>query len=339
MIELFVQLLALGVVVIVAGIKSLRFSPNELTDFELDRRLKKKDPAALFEDQLRAERPQLLALQRLVVLLLSVLLIMLLTSVYNFWLTLLFALGWLLLIELIEIRPRLHNYAETLFERYYDYAFRVAEVLRPILKIMADRQLLQEKHVTTFYSKDELLASVEHNRRLLSSEEKLLIRQALAYTDIKIKDVMTPRSVVITVDHHDTVGPVLLDRLHKSGQSRFPVIAKDLDHIVGMLYMHNLVPLKPKIKTVVDAMDAKVFYVHEEKTLDHALHAFLRTKHHLFIVVNEFEETTGVITIEDILETLIGRKIVDEFDQYEDLRAVARLAAQARQESKIGEHV
>lgn len=339
MIEVLVQLMAFALVVVVASIKSLRFAPSEITDFELDRQLKKGSQAALFEDHLRAERPLLLALQRLIVLLLTVLLILLLASVYQFWLALVFVLGWLLVIELIENRAKLRNYTEKLFENYHEYIFRAVDAVRPMLQLMADRQLLLDKRVATFYSKEELLASVRQDHTSLNKEEKLLVKQALAYTGIKIRDIMTPRSVVVSADKADTVGPVLLDRLHKSGQSRFPVVEKDLDHVVGMLYMHNLVPLKPKIKTVADALDPKVFYVHEEKTLDHALHAFLRTKHHLFIVVNEFEETTGVITIEDILETIIGRKIVDEFDQYEDLRAVAKLAAAERQKSNAGEHV
>ena len=93
MIEVLVQLMAFALVVVVAGIKSLRFAPSEITDFELDRQLKKGSQAALFEDHLRAERPLLLALQRLIVLLLTVLLILLLASVYQFWLALVFVLG------------------------------------------------------------------------------------------------------------------------------------------------------------------------------------------------------------------------------------------------------
>lgn len=339
MIELVVQLVSFALVILIAGVKSLRFAPSELTDFELDRQVKKGEQTALYEDHLRAERPLLLAFQRLLGLVLSILLILLLASVYDFLLALLFALGWFLVIELIETRAKLRTYAEQLFERYHEYIFRAVDFVRPALQLMADRQLLQDKRVATFYSKEELLTSIEQDHRSLSKEEKLLIKQAMAYSDIKIKNVMTPRSVVVTADKTDTVGPLLLDRLHKSGQSRFPVVEKDLDHVVGMLYMHNLVPLRPKVKTVADAMDNKLFYVHEEKTLDHALNAFLRTKHHLFIVVNEFEETTGVISIEDILETIIGRKIVDEFDQYEDLRAVAKLAATKRQKEKPAQHV
>ena len=83
-------------------------------------------------------------------------------------------------------------------------------------------------------------------------------------------------------------------------------------------------------------MKKAVYYVNEEKQLDHALQAFLKTKHHLFIVVNGFEEIVGILTIEDVLEEVLGKEIVDEFDQYEDLRAVAAL--QAKKDTKQRTH-
>ncbi len=74
-------------------------------------------------------------------------------------------------------------------------------------------------------------------------------------------------------------------------------------------------------------MSRKLTYVHEDFTLMRVLQAFLKTKRHLFLVVNSFEELVGIITIEDVLEQMIGRPIVDEFDKYDDLRAVAAAAA------------
>jgi CBS domain containing-hemolysin-like protein len=75
--------------------------------------------------------------------------------------------------------------------------------------------------------------------------------------------------------------------------------------------------------TAEKAMEPRVFYIKEDQSLGHALAAFIRTHHHLFIVVNEFRETVGLLSLEDTIEALIGRKIVDEFDTHEDLRAVA----------------
>jgi CBS domain containing-hemolysin-like protein len=74
-------------------------------------------------------------------------------------------------------------------------------------------------------------------------------------------------------------------------------------------------------------MNARLTYVHEDFSLYQTLQAFLKTKQHLFLVVNSFEELVGIITIEDVLEQMIGRAIVDEFDRYDDMRAVAAAAA------------
>jgi CBS domain containing-hemolysin-like protein len=86
-------------------------------------------------------------------------------------------------------------------------------------------------------------------------------------------------------------------------------------------------------------MRQEVFYINEQLSLDHALNAFLKTKHHLFIVVNEFEDVVGVLSIEDVLEQIIGQPILDEFDQYDDLRAVAAKHASKKREETVGTYV
>lgn len=82
-------------------------------------------------------------------------------------------------------------------------------------------------------------------------------------------------------------------------------------------------------------MRKAVYYVHEEESLGHALNVFLKTNHHLLVVVNTFEEFVGVVSFEDVIEEIIGKQIVDEFDQHEDLRAVAKSLAD--KEKKIRE--
>jgi magnesium and cobalt transporter len=136
---------------------------------------------------------------------------------------------------------------------------------------------------------------------------------------------MTPRGVIDTIGKKELLGPLVLDDLHKTGHSRFPVTDGDIDHIVGVLHIQDLLVLdaRQRSATAEKAMEPRVFYIREDQTLDHALTAFLRTRHHLFVVVNEFRETVGIVSLEDVIETLLGRKIVDEFDAHEDLRAVA----------------
>jgi hypothetical protein len=120
----------------------------------------------------------------------------------------------------------------------------------------------------------------------------------------------------------EPVGPILIKELHDSGFSRFPVYDSAPGDIVGTLYLRDLIDLK-HTGQIRDIMQAGLFFVHEDYPLEQVLDAFLKTQHHLFLVVNSFEEFVGIITIEDILEQILGAKIVDEFDQYDDMRAVA----------------
>jgi magnesium and cobalt transporter len=174
------------------------------------------------------------------------------------------------------------------------------------------------------YSKDELVDVLVRSTGVLSKDETTHLRAGLDFASMRVNNVMTPRSVMESVDADEIIGPVLLDSLHKTGHSRFPVVDGDADHVVGMLYLHDLLENSDKsMKTVREAMQPKVFYIHEDQTLEHALHAFLRTRRHLFVVVNDYRETVGLLSLEDALEALLGKKIVDEFDRFEDLRAVA----------------
>ena len=184
---------------------------------------------------------------------------------------------------------------------------------------------------TGLYQKEDLLELLDiQNRQLdnrISEDELNLARSALVFDDTLVRDCMTPRRVIKQISDNETIGPLFLNDLHKSGFSRFPVYHDKPDNIVGTLYLRNLVKKEIKGK-VSDVMSKQVFYVNEQQTLTHVLNAFIKTKHHLFMVVNSFEEVSGVVTIEDVLEQLIGRKIVDEFDKYEDMRSVANLAAE-----------
>lgn len=149
---------------------------------------------------------------------------------------------------------------------------------------------------------------------------------ALTFGDKTIGECMTPRRAVKLVSAQDQLGPIVMDELHKSGHSRFPVYESKQDNIVGTLYLHDLVQVKGS-STADSLMRKKAYYLHEDRSLHDALQALLTTHNHLFIVVNSFEEFVGIISSEDVLEAIVGKPIMDEFDKYEDLREVAARAA------------
>ncbi len=205
--------------------------------------------------------------------------------------------------------------------------FLLRPISRPLGRVLDDA--LGKKSL--LYSKEQLLRIIDDHTKSayadISAAEADLIRHSLLFGTIKISDVMVPRSVVSMVSAGDQMGPVLMDELHKSGHSRFPVSdSADINLIVGTLYLHDLIGEK-RSGAVKKLMSPHVYFVHEELDLNHALDAFIKTKHHLFIVVNNFEEYVGIITIEDVIEQVLGRQIVDEFDNYENLREVAQLRA------------
>lgn len=174
------------------------------------------------------------------------------------------------------------------------------------------------------YSRDELAELIERSKTVIGLNERLLLASALSFPDKRVNSIMTPRSVIDFIKQSEFLGPLVLNELHALGHSRLPVIAEDLDHVVGVLHLRDMLSLDEKHSaTAKEAMEKKVYYIRHDDTLEHALSAFLKTRHHLFMVINENRETVGLVTLEDVTEALIGRKIVDEDDIHADLRAVA----------------
>lgn len=187
-------------------------------------------------------------------------------------------------------------------------------------------------------SREDLSELIQHSKEVISENERALLVSALAFPDKKISEVMTPRTVIDFIKGSEFLGPLVLDELHALGHSRLPVIAEDLDHVIGVLHLRDLLSLDIKRSTTAEkAMEAKVFYIREDDTLEHALAAFIRTRHHLFIVINKNRETVGLLTLEDVMEQLIGRSIVDEDDIHADLRAVAE--REGKSNNSAAEHV
>lgn len=171
----------------------------------------------------------------------------------------------------------------------------------------------------------------------INTDDLAMAQAVLQFGDKLIRDVLTPRRVVKAVAAEENIGPVMMDDLHKSGFSRFPVYSGAHDNIVGVLYLRDLVQSKASGKAE-SHMHKQVCYVHESQPLNEALHAMLKTHQQLFVVVNSFEEYVGILTLEDVLEEVIGEQIMDEFDQYEDLRAVAaRMAVHDHKEHEKDE--
>ena len=183
------------------------------------------------------------------------------------------------------------------------------------------------EELPTIYSKRELVEIIsEHTESKngdIREDEERIARGAFTFGDKKINEVMIPRSSVVSLDINAILDDKTIANLIKHGYSRFPVIDREKDKVIGILYIHDIIGEKNVDKPVRDVCNRKIYFVNENQSLDHVLNIFTKKKDKLFIVVNKFSEYVGVVAVEDVLEEIIGEQIVDEFDEFDDVRKVA----------------
>lgn len=334
-----VTLIIAGILWLLLGVvQAMRFRVvSDVSEYELQRRVEHADEHATQVVTLNQQVPLLESLRYVVVTIVGVLMVTVLVVGLGVVNGVLLGVVGLVLGPIAQRLDFVCKFADKFADMVQPYALKVVGWVRPALSWLRERKL--NEHQTRVYSHEELLDIVVHSPGVLSNDQITRLRASLAFDNRRVQDIMTPASVIDKVDAKDGLGPLVLDQLHKTGHSRFPVVQGDIHHVVGILYMRELVDLKTAKKSVKDAMDPKVFYVHQNQDLEHALHAFLRTHHHLFIVVNDYRETVGLLSLEDVVEALIGKKIVDEFDRFDDLRAVAESNPRANNQPKKFEDV
>jgi CBS domain containing-hemolysin-like protein len=199
--------------------------------------------------------------------------------------------------------------------------------LHPVLSRGTDslQKRLSAKNHTGLFEREDLIELIEQqqwqNDSRITPEELEIVKRALTFEDYKVADILVSRKKVKTVLATDTVGPILIDELHKSGQDYVLVRDKKGGMVVGTLEFKRL-NLQSQGK-VGDLMTPNVYYIHEDDNLSQALHAFFATNHSLFVVVNSFEEYVGIVSVENILKQLLGHIPGEDFDQYTNVEAVA----------------
>lgn len=164
----------------------------------------------------------------------------------------------------------------------------------------------------------ELLRSAEQ-RELLDSEALRIIEGALSVSDMQVREVMIPRAQVVFV-RLDQDPEEFLPLVISSGHSRFPVIGESQDEIVGILLAKDLLPLAQKnSKQKFNLRDSlrRSTSIPESKRLDVLLQEFRATRNHLAVVYDEYGGISGIVTIEDVLEQIVG-DIEDEYDFEEE---------------------
>jgi len=158
-----------------------------------------------------------------------------------------------------------------------------------------------------------LEAAEEHG--LLDEQEEQMIWRILAYDDLVVRQVMVPRPEVVTLDVYTPIEEAK-EIIEEHGFSRYPVYEETTDNIIGMLYAKDLLRYGSADRSLREFV-RQPFFTPMIKPINNLLKEFQRNKKHIAIVVDEFGSMAGIVTLEDVLEEIVG-EITDEFDQPEE---------------------
>ncbi len=186
--------------------------------------------------------------------------------------------------------------------------------------------LVRGKEPQTFSRREfAALASIGEESGQIDPLESRIIRNLLAFGAIKVEDIMTPRSVMLTFEQNKTVAEVLVDR-PKLTFSRLPVYDGDLDNITGFVLKTDMLLAKVNhaMHKPLTQFQRDITFVFSKMKLFDLLELMLKNRIHIAITVGEYGEVKGLVTLEDVFETLLGLEIVDEIDRVEDMQALAR---------------
>lgn len=176
-------------------------------------------------------------------------------------------------------------------------------------------------------SREELsaMADIGHKEGVFAESEMRIIKNLVAFRNIQVRDVMTPRTVVVAAESSLSLKEIYEDKKFLRF-SRIPVFSESRDNILGYIHKHELLEKLADdhhdmpVKNIVREM----LIVSEELSIPKAFELLMGKREHIALAIDEYGGMVGVVTVEDVLETLLGMEIVDEFDSSHDMQEYAR---------------
>ena len=205
-------------------------------------------------------------------------------------------------------------------------------VMSPLFIPLLWFKKLLPKASSTIVTRDELavLADIGEEEGTLEEDEETVIHNLLRLREIPVADVMTPRTVTTAFEDDWTIRQVLDDTpVLRFG--RLPIYGESIDDLSGFVLRSDLLTAASKDEwdTKLSDISKTLLTIQTVESVDLALDRFLGSKQQILAVLDEFGGTAGIVTMEDVIETLLGEEIVDELDEHEDMRELAREQADA----------
>ncbi len=199
--------------------------------------------------------------------------------------------------------------------------FPLSETLTASIRLLVSKLTLDKSKSAILPEEISELTELGHERGTIVEKEHGLINSIVNFRQVAVHEVMTPRVDIVSVPVESNFNEVL-EIITSSGHSRIPVYENNLDKIIGILYAKDLLPyLKDKElgkNSSFPAIVRKTIYIPRTKKISDLMYEFQEKKMHMAIVVDEYGGTAGLITLEDIIEEIIG-EVRDEYDKEENI--------------------
>ena len=197
--------------------------------------------------------------------------------------------------------------------------FPAAETLTELIKLFVSKLRFDKSKSAILPEEISDLAELGHERGSIIEEEHGLINSIVGFRKVTVHEVMTPRVDMTSISNNSGFSE-LLDVITTSGHSRIPLYEEDLDKITGIIYAKDVLPYiknnELSKQLSLQSIARKPMFIPRSKMINDLMHEFQEKKMHIAIVVDEYGGTAGLITLEDILEEIIG-EIRDEYDKEE----------------------
>ena len=236
----------------------------------------------------------------------------------------------LLILVLSEIIPKTLGavYWRTLTPSVVRMLTATIIAMWPLVKLSQGiTRLLSQDEDEAAFSREEFTAMAElgEEEGVFEEKESRILRNLFRFNSLRVKDVMTPRTVIFDLPENTTIGEVVEEH-DEFRFSRIPVYDDDPDDITGYVLKDEMLlrAAQEEFDVTLEEMARNILVVHETLPLPDLLERLLDRLEHIALVVDEYGGVAGVVTMEDVVETLLGLEIVDEADSVEDMQALAR---------------
>jgi len=186
-------------------------------------------------------------------------------------------------------------------------------------------------------TKEELLESMlqSEDEGVIDEQESDVIENILNLDNIKVSEILTPRSVVFALDENMPIKEVIKTQESIFKFSRIPLFHDSIENVTGIVMTKKIFQQALQDDTVtLGSIKKKMFSINENIPVSKALDMFIAKKEHMFLVTDNYDQTDGIVTLEDCVETILGVEIMDESDTTEDMRALAKQKMKQKRKEK-----